>query len=245
MKLLLEEKNEEIISWRQRETANEDYTSRLARKLDRLMVENQNRAQKDLRERMNLLDDKNRLSVENANLKRQLEELGARLKVDAHQAFHPNPNIPIINGEPAYRDIPDVKDDWYEELEDNKYREVLNIQSQIEAINNEIAFLQKNKKTFPSRQLLRDEHQSDERPFLYTRPHSPGRELDVVDYRHGYHQQQQQQPPNYESYVPEYPVYLNSSGSNLDDSNNADLDGSDTSGDKNIMKVRFRFERSI
>ena len=105
MKLLLEEKNEEIISWRQRETANEDYTSRLARKLDRLMVENQNRAQKDLRERMNLLDDKNRLSVENANLKRQLEELGARLKVE----FHPNPNIPIINGEPAYRDIPDVK----------------------------------------------------------------------------------------------------------------------------------------
>ena len=81
IKLLLEEKNEEIISWRQRETANEDYTSRLARKLDRLMVENQNRAQKDLRERMNLLDDKNRLSVENGNLKRQLEELGARLKV--------------------------------------------------------------------------------------------------------------------------------------------------------------------
>ena len=99
MKLMLEEKNEEIISWRQRETANEDYTSRLARKLDRLMVENQNRAQKDLRERMNLLDDKNRLSVENGNLKRQLEELGARLKVDQ---FHPNPNhIPIINGEPV------------------------------------------------------------------------------------------------------------------------------------------------
>ena len=96
---MLEEKNEEIISWRQRETANEDYTSRLARKLDRLMVENQNRAQKDLRERMNLLDDKNRLSVENGNLKRQLEELGARLKVDQ---FHPNPNhIPIINGEPV------------------------------------------------------------------------------------------------------------------------------------------------
>ena len=61
------------------------------------------------------------------------------LKVDQ---FHQNPNIPIINGEPAYRDIPDVKDDWYEEMEDNKYREVLNIQSQIEAINNEIAFLQ-------------------------------------------------------------------------------------------------------
>ena len=35
-----------------------------------------------------------------------------------------------------------MKDDWYDELEDNKYREVLNIQSQIEAINNEIAFLQ-------------------------------------------------------------------------------------------------------
>ena len=71
----------------------------MARKLDRLMVENQNRAQKDLRERMNLLDDKNRLSVENANLKRQLEELGARLKVDQ---FHQNANhIPIINGEPV------------------------------------------------------------------------------------------------------------------------------------------------
>ena len=79
--------------------SNLDYTSRLARKLDRLMVENQNRAQKDLRERMNLLDDKNRLSVENANLKRQLEELGARLKVDQ---FHQNANhIPIINGEPV------------------------------------------------------------------------------------------------------------------------------------------------
>ena len=48
----------------------------------------------------------------------------------------------IIVNFKAYRDIPDVKDDWYDELEDNKYREVLNIQSQIEAINNEIAFLQ-------------------------------------------------------------------------------------------------------
>ena len=44
----------------------------------------------------------------------------------------------------AYRDIPDVKDDWYDDLEENKYREVLNIQSQIEAINNEIAYLQVN-----------------------------------------------------------------------------------------------------
>ena len=49
LKLQLEEKNEEIISLRQREISNEDYSSRLARKLDRLMVENQNRAQKDLR----------------------------------------------------------------------------------------------------------------------------------------------------------------------------------------------------
>ena len=49
LKLQLEEKNEEIISLRQREIQNEDYSSRLARKLDRLMVENQNKAQKDLR----------------------------------------------------------------------------------------------------------------------------------------------------------------------------------------------------
>ena len=71
------------------------------------MVENQNRAQKDLRERMNLLDDKNRLSVENANLKRQLEELGARLKVDQ---FHQNANhIPIINGEPVRFFFPENK----------------------------------------------------------------------------------------------------------------------------------------
>ena len=74
---------------------------------------------------------------------------------------------------------------------------------------------------------------------MYTRPHSPGRELDIVDGGfHRYHQQQ-----SYESYAPEYPVYLNSSGSNLEDSKDADLDGSDTSGqgsDKNnsFMKVK-------
>ena len=86
--------------------------------------------------------------------------------------------------------------------------------------------------------MLRDDHQNEDRPFLYTRPHSPGRELDIVD--GGFHRYHQQQP--YESYAPEYPVYLNSSGSNLEDSKDADLDGSDTSGqgsDKNnsFMKV--------
>ena len=49
MKFNVEEKNEEIILLRQRESSNEEYSSRLARKLDRLMVENQSRAQKDLR----------------------------------------------------------------------------------------------------------------------------------------------------------------------------------------------------
>ena len=46
---------------------------------------------------MNLLDEKNRLSVENSNLKRQLDELGSRLKPE----YAPNPNfIPhMLNGE--------------------------------------------------------------------------------------------------------------------------------------------------
>ncbi len=43
------EKNEEINSLRSREKSTEEYSARLARKLDRLMVENHQRTQKELR----------------------------------------------------------------------------------------------------------------------------------------------------------------------------------------------------
>ena len=147
LKLQLEEKNEEIISLRQREIQNEDYSSRLARKLDRLMVENQNKAQKDLRklsiradfgapvrwsliplkiqflgDRMSLLEEKNRLNVENSNLKRQLDELSSRIKID----FHSNSNFipPMLNGEQVIdqSDIRSINSQWERSLDRKSMR---------------------------------------------------------------------------------------------------------------------------
>jgi hypothetical protein len=42
------DKREEVLSLRAREKSNEEYSSRLARKLDRIMAENHNRTQKEL-----------------------------------------------------------------------------------------------------------------------------------------------------------------------------------------------------
>ena len=51
---------------------------------------------------MNLLEEKNRLNVENSNLKRQLDELGNRLKLDyQHSSYIPS----MLNGEQVSRDI--------------------------------------------------------------------------------------------------------------------------------------------
>ena len=49
MQIDVADKNEEISSLRSRESSNEEYSSRLARKLDRIMAENHNRTQKELR----------------------------------------------------------------------------------------------------------------------------------------------------------------------------------------------------
>ncbi|CBY23303.1 unnamed protein product [Oikopleura dioica] len=86
------EKNEEINSLRSREKSTEEYSARLARKLDRLMVENHQRTQKELRDRMSLLEEKNRLAVENSQLRRQSEELSNRLMVE--NSFQAIPNLP-------------------------------------------------------------------------------------------------------------------------------------------------------
>ena len=86
------EKNEEINSLRSREKSTEEYSARLARKLDRLMVENHQRTQKELRDRMSLLEEKNRLAVENSQLRRQSEELSNRLIVE--NSFQAIPNLP-------------------------------------------------------------------------------------------------------------------------------------------------------
>ena len=49
LQMEISDKNEEISSLRARESQNEEYSSRLARKLDRIMAENHNRTQKELR----------------------------------------------------------------------------------------------------------------------------------------------------------------------------------------------------
>ena len=48
LQMEVSDKNEEISSLRARESQNEEYSSRLARKLDRIMAENHNRTQKEL-----------------------------------------------------------------------------------------------------------------------------------------------------------------------------------------------------
>lgn len=124
LQMEISDKNEEISSLRARESQNEEYSSRLARKLDRIMAENHNRTQKELRkllefeiklhlfivikntfftlvskfdnrflcfniifykintsgDRMQLLEEKNRLGMENTSLRRQLDDLNARIK---------------------------------------------------------------------------------------------------------------------------------------------------------------------
>ena len=59
----LEDKNEEISSLRARESSNEEYSSRLARKLDRIMAENHNRTQKELSKLKNILEILSELKI--------------------------------------------------------------------------------------------------------------------------------------------------------------------------------------
>ncbi|CAG5094309.1 Oidioi.mRNA.OKI2018_I69.XSR.g13440.t5.cds [Oikopleura dioica] len=148
------EKNEEINSLRSREKSTEEYSARLARKLDRLMVENHQRTQKELRDRMSLLEEKNRLAVENSQLRRQIEELSNRIMVE--KSFQAIPSLP--GGYQAYQPIEDPVDDHWDsdEIVTGPYgyahststhpkqpnNEVLSLASQIEAISNEIAILQ-------------------------------------------------------------------------------------------------------
>lgn len=182
----LSEKNEEVNSLRSREKSTEEYSARLARKLDRLMVENHQRTQKELRDRMNLLEEKNRLAVENSTLRRQVDELSSRMIHE--KSFQSIPSLP--GGYQAYQPIEDPVDEHWDgddmipfgyppAVPKQSNNEVLSLQSQIEAISNEIAILQKQKQV-PTPMPLRQDG-FNERPFLYSRPHSPGREIDIID----------------------------------------------------------------
>ena len=96
----------------------------------------------------------------------------------------------------------------------------------------------KKQKQTPSQVPLRDR---EERPFLYNRPHSPGREIDIID-NHApfYHQsinpaqydyEYNTEPANFREPA-NFDNLVNHSGSTLDDSNLKEgesvLDGSDS-----------------
>lgn len=71
---------------------------------------------------MSLLEEKNRLNVENSNLKRQLDELSSRIKID----FHSNSNFipPMLNGEQVIdqSDIRSINSQWERSLDRKSMR---------------------------------------------------------------------------------------------------------------------------
>ena len=101
-----------------------------------------------------------------------------------------------------------------------------------------ITFIFQKQKQTPSQVPLRDR---EERPFLYNRPHSPGREIDIIDtHAPFYHQsinpaqydyEYNAEPANFREPA-NFDNLVNHSGSTLDDSNLKEgesvLDGSDS-----------------
>ncbi|XP_075921415.1 liprin-alpha-2 isoform X10 [Petromyzon marinus] len=70
----LEEKNQEVLRARQREKMNEEHNKRLSDTVDKLLSESNERLQLHLKERMSSLEEKNALTHELDNTRKQLEE---------------------------------------------------------------------------------------------------------------------------------------------------------------------------